>query len=87
VVFGTSILLTQVQQLLQAVLWEAFASSVDGRYFVPRGRRIDDLMHRLELNLGPNVRDIVSRLGLKEISGGQREFVDELIEALENDRG
>lgn len=86
VVFGTSILLAQVQQLLRAVLWDAFRSSVDGRYFVPRGRKIG-WMHRLEESLRPNVRGIVSRLGLQEIDGGQRHFVEELIKALENDRG
>jgi hypothetical protein len=86
IVFGTSILLGQVQQMLRAVLWDAFRSSADGRYVVPRSRQID-WMHRLEESLRPNVRDIVSRLGLQEITGGQRNFVENLIKALENDHG
>lgn len=87
VLFGTSILLTQVQQVLQAVLWEAFRTQTEGRYLVPRAQRFDGWMYRLEERLSDSVKRIVFRLGLQEVGGGQRKFVRQMTRAIEDDRG
>ena len=88
VVFGYSMLATEVQQVLVSILTEAFGQKMDERYVVPRkGGRLsgcvhDGWMHQIEAEIQTANRQNTI-LNLLEIEGGQRAFVKDLTKAIE----
>lgn len=84
VVFGTSFLLTEVQQAAEAVWRVPFQSTEINRYLVPRDRDAlkqrmrDGWLMQLEDAMGENLKHHASKLNLMQIAPGQVAFLEAL---------
>jgi hypothetical protein len=93
VVFGTSFLLTEVQQTAEAVLRVPFRSNRTNRYLVPRYKQTlkdrgrDGWLLQFEEAMRENLKNHASKLNLVEVAPGQESFLLALQNELEPDPG
>ncbi|MEO0379007.1 MAG: toll/interleukin-1 receptor domain-containing protein [Pseudomonadota bacterium] len=91
VVFGTSFLLTEVQQAAEAVWRVPFRATRINRYVVPRereglmGRYRDGWLLQMEEAMRENLKHHASTLNLIEVTPGQEEFLRALEKQLDPD--
>jgi hypothetical protein len=91
IVFGTSFLLTEVQQAAEAVWRVPFTSTRINRYVVPRDREglkdrnRDGWLLKLEEAMSENLKHHASTLNLVEVIPGQLAFLETLTRVLDPD--